>query len=95
MKPGNAFTIEPMISEGVWTDQTWPDNWTAVTTDGKLSAQVSSLYISNNFQQNTYRPSFQFEQTMVVTDKGVEVLTARPGSKANVPHFMDQLEAFK
>ena len=40
MKPGNAFTIEPMISEGVWTDQTWPDNWTAVTTDGKLSAQV-------------------------------------------------------
>ena len=32
---------------------------------------------------------------MVVTDKGVEVLTARPGSKANVPHFMDQLEAFK
>jgi len=75
MKPGNAFTIEPMISEGVWTDQTWPDNWTAVTTDGKLSAQ--------------------FEQTMVVTDKGVEVLTARPGGKANVPHFMDQLEAFK
>ena len=42
MKPGNAFTIEPMISEGVWTDQTWPDNWTAVTTDGKLSAQVSA-----------------------------------------------------
>ena len=40
MKPGQAFTIEPMISEGVWTDQTWPDNWTAVTTDGKLSAQV-------------------------------------------------------
>ena len=32
---------------------------------------------------------------MVVTDKGVEVLTARPGGKANVPHFMDQLEAFK
>ena len=49
MKPGNAFTIEPLISEGVWTDQTWPDNWTAVTTDGKLSAQVhmtSYSYIS-------------------------------------------------
>ena len=45
--------------------------------------------------KQTHRPSFQFEQTMVVTDKGVEVLTARPGSKANVPHFMDQLEAFK
>ena len=32
---------------------------------------------------------------MVVTDKGVEVLTARPGGKANTPHFMDQLEAMK
>ena len=103
MKPGNAFTIEPMISEGVWTDQTWPDNWTAVTTDGKLSAQVCNkfLYFLPSFcihsknQLQIYRLSFQFEQTMVVTDKGVEVLTARPGSKANVPHFMDQLEAFK
>ena len=103
MKPGNAFTIEPMISEGVWTDQTWPDNWTAVTTDGKLSAQVCnkflyflpSLCIHSKNQLQIYRLSFQFEQTMVVTDKGVEVLTARPGGKANVPHFMDQLEAFK
>lgn len=93
MKPGHAFTIEPMISEGesgdenfvvrirssslffcivligVWTDTTWPDNWTAVTTDGKLSAQ--------------------FEQTMVVTDKGVEVLTARKGDKRHVPYFQD------
>jgi len=75
MKQGQTFTIEPMISEGVWTDETWPDNWTAVTGDGRLSAQ--------------------FEQTMVVTDKGVEVLTARPGGKANTPHFMDQLEAMK
>ena len=49
MKPGNAFTIEPMISEGVWTDQTWPDNWTAVTTDGKLSAQVSANAQCGNF----------------------------------------------
>ena len=35
---GIYFTIEPMISEGVWTDQTWSDNGTAVTTDGRLSA---------------------------------------------------------
>ena len=47
MKQGQTFTIEPMISEGVWTDQTWPDNWTAVTTDGRLSAQViTSMYLS-------------------------------------------------
>ena len=39
MKPGHIFTIEPMINEGVWQDQLWPDNWTAVTADGKRSAQ--------------------------------------------------------
>ncbi len=50
----------------MWQDQTWPDNWTSVTTDGRLSAQ--------------------FEQTMVVTDKGVEVLTER---KNKQPYFMD------
>ena len=26
-------------SAGTWRDQTWPDNWTAVTQDGKRSAQ--------------------------------------------------------
>lgn len=39
MKPGHAFTIEPMISEGTWRDVIWPDNWTAVTQDGRRSAQ--------------------------------------------------------
>ncbi|KAJ2033407.1 Methionine aminopeptidase 1 [Coemansia sp. RSA 922] len=39
MKPGHVFTIEPMINEGSYNDQTWRDNWTAVTVDGKRSAQ--------------------------------------------------------
>lgn len=39
MKPGHIFTIEPMINEGVWQDELWPDEWTAVTRDGKRSAQ--------------------------------------------------------
>ncbi|KAI7833769.1 methionine aminopeptidase 1 [Kickxella alabastrina] len=39
MKPGHVFTIEPMINEGRFNDQTWRDNWTAVTVDGKRSAQ--------------------------------------------------------
>lgn len=39
MKPGHSFTIEPMISQGSWRDETWPDKWTAVTVDGLLSAQ--------------------------------------------------------
>ena len=54
------FTIEPMINEGVAADETWPDNWTAVTRDGKRSAQ--------------------FEHTLLITDDGVEVLTARVGA---------------
>ncbi|KAG0090256.1 Methionine aminopeptidase 1 [Podila epicladia] len=57
MKVGHVFTIEPMINEGTWKDQMWPDDWTAVTSDGKRSAQ--------------------FEQMMVVTKTGVEVMTAR------------------
>lgn len=57
MKAGHVFTIEPMINAGNWQDSTWPDNWTAVTVDGKRSAQ--------------------FEHTLIVTDKGVEILTAR------------------
>jgi len=68
MKPGHCFTIEPMISEGTWRDETWPDDWTAVTQDGKLSAQ--------------------FEETLLVTDTGVEILTRRR-NKNGQPYFKD------
>ena len=57
MAAGQCFTIEPMINEGTWHDEQWPDNWTAVTRDGKRSAQ--------------------FEETLLVTDDGVEILTAK------------------
>ncbi|RKP14121.1 peptidase M24, structural domain-containing protein [Piptocephalis cylindrospora] len=57
LKPGHIFTIEPMINEGTWRDEHWPDNWTAVTADGKRSAQ--------------------FEHTILVTETGYELLTAR------------------
>ena len=39
IKTGMVFTVEPMINEGVWMVKTLRDKWTAVTTDGKLSAQ--------------------------------------------------------
>jgi len=57
MKAGHVFTIEPMINLGNPNDTTWGDNWTAVTTDGKWSAQ--------------------FEHTILVTDTGYDILTAR------------------
>ena len=39
LKPGMVFTIEPMINQGTWKMMTLKDGWTAVTADGKLSAQ--------------------------------------------------------
>lgn len=67
MKPGHCFTIEPMISQGTWRDEQWSDKWTAVTADGKLSAQ--------------------FEHTLLVTDTGCDILTARKNS--SLPFFLD------
>ena len=45
-----------------------PDDWTAATRDGKMSAQ--------------------FEQTLLVTETGCDILTQR----ASGPWFMEQLE---
>jgi len=58
LKPGMTFTIEPMICLGTPEEVHWPDDWTAVTRDGKKSAQ--------------------FEEMLLVTETGVEVLTAAP-----------------
>ncbi|KAF6207728.1 hypothetical protein GE061_016176 [Apolygus lucorum] len=49
MKAGHCFTIEPMISQGTWRDDMWPDKWTAVTVDGLLSAQFEhTLLVTTN-----------------------------------------------
>lgn len=39
MEVGHTFTIEPMICLGTATPLTWPDGWTATTSDGLPSAQ--------------------------------------------------------
>lgn len=66
----NALYVILMLTVflGTWKDEQWPDDWTAVTADGKLSAQ--------------------FEETLLVTDIGVEVLTRRR-EKNGQPYFMD------
>lgn len=49
LKPGTTFTIEPMINEGTHKNVTWPDGWTATTSDGKRSAQFEhTLLITEN-----------------------------------------------
>ena len=39
MRPGMVFTIEPMITLGSWQHRRWDDGWTAVTSDGRWTAQ--------------------------------------------------------
>ena len=39
LKTGMVFTVEPMINQGIYEVKTLKDRWTAVTCDGKLSAQ--------------------------------------------------------
>jgi len=39
LRAGMVFTIEPMINEGTWEGVVLDDGWTAITKDGKLSAQ--------------------------------------------------------
>jgi methionyl aminopeptidase len=45
MEPGMTFTVEPMITEGTWQDLLWDDGWTAVTADGKRSAQFEHTIV--------------------------------------------------
>jgi methionyl aminopeptidase len=39
IKPGMTFTIEPMITLGAWREKMWDNGWTAVTADGRRTAQ--------------------------------------------------------
>jgi methionyl aminopeptidase len=39
MRPGMTFTIEPMITMGSPKHVMWDDGWTALTADGKRTAQ--------------------------------------------------------
>jgi methionyl aminopeptidase len=39
MEPGMTFTIEPMLTLGTIDYEIWPDGWTVVTADGRLTAQ--------------------------------------------------------
>ena len=39
LRPNMTFTIEPMVNEGTWKLKVLDDGWTAITLDGKRSAQ--------------------------------------------------------
>ena len=45
LKEGMVFTIEPMINQGTWEVRILNDGWTAITKDGKLSAQFEHTLV--------------------------------------------------
>ncbi|MDQ1701186.1 MAG: methionyl aminopeptidase [Frankiaceae bacterium] len=45
LEAGMTFTIEPMITLGDWRHTMWPDGWTAVTVDGRRTAQFEHMLV--------------------------------------------------
>ncbi len=45
LAPGMTFTIEPMLTLGTIEHRMWADGWTAVTADGKLTAQFEHTMV--------------------------------------------------
>ena len=45
MRPGMTFTVEPMITLGTANYKIWDDDWTAVTADGKRTAQFEHTLV--------------------------------------------------
>ncbi len=45
MVPGMTFTIEPMITLGSWREKMWDNGWTAVTSDGRRTAQFEHMLV--------------------------------------------------
>jgi methionyl aminopeptidase len=84
-----TFTIEPILTLGTDREVYWPDDWTNVTVDGKRTAQFGTY----RFLDYVYAPQVLIwifiEHTMLVTETGVEVLTARlessPGGPIPIP----------
>lgn len=71
MKPGHIFTIEPMINQGTWRDKLLSDGWTAVTTDGKWSAQFEHtiLITKNGHEILTHRTAKSYKYSWIKPKK--------------------------
>jgi methionyl aminopeptidase len=71
-----------MIALGKYRDVTWPDNWTSTTIDGKKTAQFGMLCLGTPFEQLADSCA---EHTLLVTETGVEILTARKADSPGGP----------
>ncbi|KAK2194950.1 bifunctional Peptidase M24A [Babesia duncani] len=73
LKPNHVFTIEPMLNLGTYSDVKWPDDWTAVTRDGKRSAQFEHTLLVTPSGVENLRPLissdyfiFKNDQTLII-----------------------------
>lgn len=64
MKAGHVFTIEPMINAGDYRDDLWPDRWTAVTVDGKRSAQFEHTILVTETGYEVLTKGFEKDTVM-------------------------------
>ena len=92
-KPGMTFTIEPILALGNPKEVYWPDQWTNVTVDGKRSAQFGAY---KYFGRLLCYANVDIEHTLLVTETGVEVLTAgnenSPGGPIPMPTTSNSAE---
>ena len=90
VEPSTFYRLECLYA-GSWRDVTWPDKWTAVTVVSIPIAQASLppvSYITTVLSPlQDGKRSAQFEQTLLVTETGYEILTARTEMDGK-PHFM-------
>ncbi|KAH8828581.1 methionyl aminopeptidase [Flagelloscypha sp. PMI_526] len=73
MQPGDCFTIEPAIQEGIDPESwVWPDGWTASTM-----VSLGHFNCLNHKTQNggELRKSSSSRDQLLITENGVEVLT--------------------
>ena len=63
IKPGMVFTIQPMINQGTWEAVILDDGWTAITKDGKLSAQF----------EHTVAVTKEGVEILTLINKGIEI----------------------
>lgn len=78
MKVGQIFTIEPMVNQGKHQDFHWPDKY---VLSSALRALNRTHLVDRSWTCTTLdgKLSAQFEETLLITENGVEVLTAAPG----------------
>lgn len=61
-----------------WELEHWPDNWTAVTVDGKKSAQFEETLLYADLAAKNRGRSLIYFVIGSITETGVEVLTGAP-----------------